>query len=287
MIRWVLNKIFWGGFRHLLTDRQYAKIRYWLVNGFFPDIKKPVRLTEKIQYIKLHERTNLRRDVADRIKVRDFVKERVGEEHLIPLIAVFNKLNRSDWETLPQQFVLKANHGSGFIRIVKEKNRENFEEILAETNGWLNTDYYKFGREWVYKGLKRVLIVEKLLLDEGGRVPSDYKYYCFDGIVKLIQVDVGRFSEQKRYLFDRSFELINATLYHPTGEKKPEKPRELGEAIRVAELLSKEFNFIRVDLYLQQGKIFFGELTNYPSNGFQRFKPDHFEIEMGKHLKLN
>lgn len=287
MMTWLLNKIFWGGFRHLLSDRQYARVRYWLIHGHFPNIENPVRLSEKIQYLKLYERTILRKRVADRIKVRDFVNKRVGEEHLIPLIAVFKKLTRSEWETLPGKFVLKASHGSGFIRIVKDKTVENFEEILAETEQWLSTDYYEFGREWVYKGLERLLIVEEMLQDDSGNVPSDYKFYCFNGEVKLIQVDVDRFQGQKRYLFNRSYELFDAMIYHPAGENVPDKPRELDDAIRIAEKLSKEFNFIRVDLYLLDGRVYFGEMTNYPANGFQVFKPESFEIEMGKHLNLD
>lgn len=287
MTQWLLNKIFWGGFRHILTDRQYARIRYCLIHGHFPNIENPVYLSEKIQYLKLYERTVLRKCVADRMLVRDFVKERVGEIHLIPQIAVFKKLNRSEWDSLPQKFVLKASHGSGFIRIVKDKTGEKFEEILAETDQWLSTDYYKFGREWVYKGLERVLIAEELLLDESGNVPSDYKFYCFDGKVKLIQVDIDRFNGQKRFLFNRSFEPLDATLYYPAGENSPDKPRELDDAIRIAEQLSEEFNFIRVDLYVMAGRIFFGEMTNYPANGFQVFEPESYEIEMGNHLKLD
>lgn len=287
MTQWLLNKIFWGGFRHVLTDRQYARIRYCLIHGHFPNIENPVYLSEKIQYLKLYERTVLRKCVADRMLVRDFVKERVGEIHLIPQIAVFKKLNRSEWDSLPQKFVLKASHGSGFIRIVKDKTGEKFEEILAETDQWLSTDYYKFGREWVYKGLERVLIAEELLLDESGNVPSDYKFYCFDGKVKLIQVDIDRFNGQKRFLFNRSFEPLDATLYYPAGENSPDKPRELDDAIRIVEQLSEEFNFIRVDLYVMAGRIFFGEMTNYPANGFQVFEPESYEIEMGNHLKLD
>lgn len=271
----------------MLSDRQYAKVRYWLNLGRFPNIDNPVTLSEKIQYIKLYERTDLRKAVADRIQVRDFVKNRVGEEHLIPLIAVMERLNKSEWDALPDKFVLKASHGSGFIRIVKNKTEENFDEILDETDQWLSTDYYKFGREWVYKGLERLLIAEELLLDNSGNVPSDYKFYCFDGEVKLIQVDINRFRGQKRFLFSRSYELFDATILYPTGEAVPDKPRELDDAIRIAEKLSKEFNFIRVDLYLLEGQIFFGELTNYPGNGFQVFKPESFEIEMGTHLKLD
>lgn len=286
MIKWFLNKIFWGGFRHLLSDRQYAKVRYWLIHGRVPNIETPILLSEKIQYLKLYERTGLRKKVADRIKVRDYVKDTVGEEVLIPQVTVFSKLTQQEWEMLPETFALKASHGSGFIRIVKDKSDENFEEVFAESERWLSTDYYKFGREWVYKGLERLLIVEELILDESGSVPSDYKFYCFDGRVKLIQVDLNRFTGQNRFLFDRSFEPIEATLYYPPGEEMPGRPAGMKEAINVAEELSKEFNFIRVDLYLIDGKVYFGELTNYPANGFQVFEPESFEIEMGSYLTL-
>lgn len=287
MIKWLFNKIFWGGFRHLLSDRQYARVRYWLIHGHYPNIENPVLLSEKIQYLKLYERTILRKRIADRMKVRDFVKKRAGEEHLIPLIAVFRKLTQAEWDALPGKFVLKASHGSGFIRIVKDKTVEKFDEILAETEQWLSTDYYEFGREWVYKGLERLLIAEELLQDNFGNVPSDYKFYCFDGEVKLIQVDIDRFKGQKRFLFNRSFEPFNAKLYYSAGKVSPDKPKEMNAAVYLAELLSKEFNFIRVDLYLLDGRVFFGEMTNYPANGFQVFKPESFEIEMGGHLKLD
>ena len=287
MIKWLLNKIFWGGFRHILSDRQYARVRYWLIHGTLPNIENPMRLSEKIQYLKLYERTSLRKYVADRINVRDYVKDKVGEEVLIPQIAVLKKLNRSDWDALPEKFALKGSHGSGFIRIVTDKSRENFNEVFAETERWLSTDYYKFGREWVYKGLDRYLIIEELLLDNSGKIPSDYKFYCFDGDVKLIQVDLNRFAGQNRFLFDRSFESIDASLYYPKGEQMPDKPSQLDEAVHIAEKLSKEFNFIRVDLYLPTGKIYFGELTNYPANGFQVFEPESFELELGSYLKLN
>ncbi|MEX2463331.1 MAG: ATP-grasp fold amidoligase family protein [Balneolaceae bacterium] len=287
MFKKLQNKLFWGGLRHLLSDRQYALIRYRLELGFFPDLMNPKWLSEKIQYLKLYERTEQRREVADRIRVRDFVHKRVGESILIPQLGVYKKLNRTVWEELPNQFVLKASHGSGFIRIVNNKEKENFEEINREVNRWLNTDYYKFGREWVYKGLERLLIVEKLLLDRNNQIPADYKFYCFDGKVELIQVDIGRFTDQQRFFFDRSFNPVDVKLYYPEGDQTPEKPKTLNEGIRIAEKLSETFNFIRVDLFLLDDHVWFGEMTNYPANGFRAFEPVSVELEMGRKLRLN
>lgn len=282
-----LNKLFWGVLRHFLSDRQYARVRYKLIFGFYPDIENPKRFSEKIQYIKLNERTGLRRMAADRLKVRNYVKERAGEEVLIPHLKVFNSLDETIWKELPNQFVLKASHGSGFNRIIHDKEGENVDEVIRETNKWLATDYFKIGREWVYKEMERYLIAEKLILDENGQIPPDYKFYCFKGEVALIQVDLNRFKGQQRFLFDPAFEPMDAKLYYPPGDQLPDKPEALGQAVQLAGKLSKPFNFIRVDLFIIHHKVWFGELTNYPANGFQAFEPESVELEMGSKLILD
>lgn len=282
-----LNKLFWGVFRHFLSDRQYARVRYRLKHGFYPDLDNPKRFSEKIQYIKLYERTELRKTVANRLSVREYVKQRAGEEVLIPQLKVFRVLDRSVWETLPNEFALKASHGSGFIRIIRNKKEESFDEVVLEVNQWLATDYYNFGREWIYKGMERFLIAEQLLLDDNDRIPADYKFYCYDGKVDLLQVDLNRFKNQQRFLFDPSFEPVDARLLYPTGDKNPEKPDGFEEAVELAEKLSEPFNFIRVDLFIFDGKAWFGEMTNYPANGFQVFEPESMELEMGAKLRLN
>ncbi len=281
-----LNKLFWGVLRHFLSDRQYARIRYKLIFGFYPDIEKPNRFSEKIQYIKLYERTGLRRMAADRLKVRDYVKERAGEEVLIPQLKIFKSLDKTIWNELPDQFVIKASHGSGFNRIIRDKKSENIDDVIRVTNRWLETDYFKIGREWVYKGMERFLIAEKLILDENGQIPPDYKFYCFNGDVALIQVDLNRFKEQQRFLVDPSFEPLDARLYYPPGDQLPDKPEAFEQAVQLAGRLSKSFNFIRADLFIIHDKVWFGELTNYPANGFQAFEPESLELEMGRKLIL-
>ena len=283
----ILNKLFWGVLRHFLSDRQYARIRYRLIHGLYPDIENPTRLSEKIQFIKLYERTEQRQRVADRIRVREFVKERAGGNSLIPQMKVFHSLDENIWNKLPDQFVLKASHGSGFIRIIRNKDEESVLDVIREVNCWLATDYYSLGREWVYKGMDRYLIAEELLLDDNGKIPSDYKFYCFAGEVALIQVDLNRFEGQQRFLFDPAFEPLDARLYYPPGDRMPKKPDALEEAVQLAEILSEPFNFIRVDLFILNGKVWFGEMTNYPANGFQRFEPESVELELGRKLKLD
>lgn len=283
----VLSKLFWGIFRHFLSDKGYAKLRYWLELNEWPDMGGPQKFTEKIQYIKLYERTDIRRRVADRMKVRSFVTEKVGEEHLIPLIDTFDTLTVAAWKSLPPQFVLKANHGCGMISIVFDKEQEEFEDIQQQTESWRRTNYFTIGREWVYKDLPRFILAEELLLNADGEIPNDYKFFCFNGRVKLIQIDYDRFGTQKRNLFDRDFNQIEGRLLYPPHPGEPPEPAHLNKAIEVAEKLSAPFNFIRVDLYLLNDGIYFGEMTNYPGNGFVPFEPETLEYKMGSWLDLN
>jgi len=286
MLKKILHKLFWGIFRHFVTDKQYAQIRFWLEHDRLPNLENPATFNEKIQYIKLYERTELRKMAADRVRVRSYVKEKIGERYLIPLHGVFDSLTEEAWNSLPSQFVLKANHGCGWVEIVQNKAGASFQKIRNETDKWLKSGYYKIGREWVYKNLPRKLIAEKLILNEKENIPKDFKFFCFNGRVKVIQVDAGRFSAQRRNLYDRHFNRLDAQIIFEPIEEKISRPGQLEKAIGLAETLAKEYSFIRVDLFLPGDDIFFGELTNYPGNGFADMNPPSFEIYLGKFLNI-
>ena len=285
-MKFILSKLFWGFFRHFLSDEQYARFRYWLEFDKSLNLDNPSTFSEKIQYIKLNERTELRKRIADRMKVRDFVAERIGENHLIPLIGNYKELTRDIWEELPSQFVLKANHGCGMLKIIREKNDAQYDNIYRQTEEWKGTDYSKIGREWVYKDLPRTILAEKLLLNSKNSIPEDYKFFCFHGQVKIIQIDFNRFGDQRRNLYDRNFNRLDATLLYPNYDQPVNKPGNLEQAIELAEALSSGLNFIRVDLYLMENNIYFGELTNYPGNGFVDFSPEAVAKEVGSFLNL-
>lgn len=286
MLKAILSKLFWGVFRHFLSDRQYAKVRYWIELGRIPNLENPERFTEKIQYLKLNERTELRKKAADRIAVRDYVREKIGENHLIPLLGNFEELTQDNWDSLPSSFVLKANHGCKMVKIVKDKTEEIFSKIQDLTNSWQDTDYYKLGREWVYKDVPRTIVAEKLLLNTKGNIPGDYKFFCFHGRAELIQTDFDRFENHTRNFYDRDYNLLPVTLLYNQNEQPVRKHPLLENAVKVAEELASEFSFIRVDLFLMDNEIYFGELTNYPGNGFSSFTPDSFDYELGRKLKI-
>lgn len=287
VIKTIVAKLFWGFLQYVVSDKAYANIRYWLVMGDFGNFEQPERFTEKIQHIKFYERTPLRKLVANRIEVRDYVQKKVNENILIPLFGVYDHFTYQDWEKLPDQFVLKANHGCGMIEIIDNKSLYKFEEIQQSVMQWQKKDYSKVGREWVYKGLPRKILAEQLLLKPNGEIPEDWKFFCFHGEVKIVQVDFDRYNDKhSRNLYDRNFKKLDMKLLYPTNDIELKKPYLFDSAIAIAEKLSKDFTFIRVDLYLVDDTIFFGELTNYPGNGFIPFQPEEKEYEIGKLLQL-
>lgn len=286
MVRFILNKLFWGVFRHLMSDKHYAKFRYWLNTGKSLNLKNPRTFSEKIQYLKFNDRTELRKKVADRTLARTFVEERIGKSYLIPIIGSYQEMDQKVWDSLPPQFVLKANHGSGMIKIIKDKSSENLSDIIQLTEKWKKTDYAGFGREWVYKGLPRTIVAEELLLTSSHEIPEDFKFFCFHGKVEIIQIDFDRFKDQRRKLFDRNYKPLDAQLLYKNYPHPVAKHPKLDHAIEIAEKLSEEFIFMRVDLYLIGERIYFGEMTNFPGNGFIPFEPYEYELKFGSLMKL-
>lgn len=210
----------------------------------------------------------------------------MGERYLIPLLLEADELSLSDWESLPNRFVLKATHGCGMLKLVFDKSAVEYHKIYKLTQDWLNFDYAKFGREWVYEEVPRKIIAEKLITDSENEIPEDYKFFCFHGRVEMIQVIIGRFGNQLHNFYDRDFNLLSVTRIYQNSENLLSPPSNWDKMIEIAEKLSSEFNFIRVDLYSLRDRVYFGELTNFPGNGFTSYDPDSFDFELGKKLKL-
>jgi len=251
-----------------------------------PNIFSPKSLTEKILKIKLSRNSktsNLRKIISDRLGVRDYLKMKSQESILIDLLWKGSELEIETWLLLPQKFVIKATHGSKMVRIV-DKNIDSFEEINSLSKGWLDIDYYKKGREWVYKDTERLLIIEKFI-EFSGDVPPDYKFFCMNGVVSFVQVDLDRFNGHSRSIYDKNFKLLDVAYQFSKGYEI-DKPVLFNNAKVIAEKLSEDFDFIRVDLYILDDQIYFGELTNFPGNCLESFTPHSFDIQMGSKLKL-
>ncbi|ATI63197.1 ATP-grasp fold amidoligase family protein [Edwardsiella tarda] len=268
-------------------DSLFSLLAYIVRRKEIPNIIFPKTLSEKILYKKMfptdRERL-LRCMVSDRLKVREYVKNKSPNCSLIEVLWSGFDFSINVWNSLPKKFVLKANHGSKMVEII-DKDINKFDDVYKKTLEWMKNDYYKRGREWVYKELDRLLIAEEFI-EFNHEVPPDYKFFCVNGHVAFIQVDLDRYTSHSRNLYSRKFELLPVKYQFKNGYSIP-KPPLFERAINIAEELSSDFDFIRVDLYVLNGMVYFGELTNFPGNCLEKFEPKSFDIDMGGKLKLD
>lgn len=265
----------------LLSDRQLIFLMFIVKHKYIPRLRNPRSISEKINYIKLYNRNPLRKKVVDRLEVRKYIKNFNTECKLPEILWHGVEFNTDIWNSLPSEFVIKANHGSKMTLIV-DKNKLEFSKVRDIVHDWLKKDYSSYGREWMYEDLDKYLLVEEKL-NVNGEIPPDFKFFVLNGKVELVQVDLDRFGSHRRNIYSRDFIKLNATYGHPSGDNN-EKPKGYYTAVRIAEDLSIDFDFIRVDLYFVNGDIYFGELTNTPENGFVKFTPRSLDFELGAKL---
>ena len=252
----------------------------------FVNFNKPLYFGEKIQWLKLYGNLEKYEDYVDKYKVRRYVNKKIGDEYLIPLIEKYDDVKKIAYDKLPNKFVFKLNNGSGYNLIVKNKAELDFEKTTKLLRKWLNEDYYKINKEPQYKNIKNMILCEKYISCKDGSL-NDYKFYCFDGRVEFIEVDFDRFSNHKMNFYNKNWELqsFNKGKYgNYYGDCR--KPLNLDKMIEIAEILSKDFQFVRVDLYNVDGKIYFGELTFTPASGVTSFSPIEKDIDIAKMIKI-
>lgn len=276
-----------------VSDRRHIARAFEKTFGYPLDWENPRTLNEKLNWMKLNVRDPLQRIAADKFAVREHVTARIGEKYLIPLIRKYARAEEICFADLPEAFVLKVNHGSGQNWIVKDKRREDERKVVREFHKWTRTSHYAASREWPYKGMKPVIVVEELLSDENGQIPSDFKFHCFGGKVATIQVDLDRETAHRRNFYDVDWTLQpfiwtewdGAKPAWPNGRAVP-RPEALPEMIQVAEALAADFPYARIDLFYCRRKVFFGEITFYHGGGLERFDPPEFDRCFGDQLVL-
>ena len=290
--RFGVNSRKFGRFYEKLSDERYIKKEFKAKIGYKLDLTAPKTYNEKLQWLKLYDRKPLYTKLVDKYLVREYIKEKIGEEYLIPLIAVWDRAEDIDFDKLPNQFVLKCNHNSGGLYICRDKSKLteiDFVKIRKDLTKALSEDYYITSREWPYKDVKRKIIAEKLMVDESGYELKDYKFFCFDGKVKALFIASDRTvkgAETKFDFFDENFERLPFTNGHPNSDKEIIKPEGFEEMKKLAEKLSEGFRHLRVDLYNINGKIYFGELTFYHWGGMVKFEPEKWDRIFGDWLVL-
>lgn len=287
ILLWLINK----KCGRWLPDALYLKLKYWCYLKRLPNIKKPKYLSEKIQWLKLNDRNELYPLLVDKYAVREYIAKEIGEQYLIPLLGVWERADQIDWDALPAKFVLKCTHGSQTNIICADKSRLDRDSVIKKLDAWMsdNATYY-YGREWPYKYVKPRIIAEKFIESDhpGGIV--DYKFMCFHGEIDNVMVCSDRMRGNVH--FDHFNEKWEHLKYQYADEGKPadytiEKPEEMDSMFRIAKHLAKNFDFIRVDLYCENGSIYFGELTFYPASGFDTDYTPLTDLYLGSKLRLD
>ena len=251
--------------------------------GVYPNLLKPKSFNERIQNRKLFNRKLSHTIFADKYKVRNYISSKIGQDFLAELIWSGDHLFEFDnHNKLPRKFVIKTNNGSGTNIICFERSKFDWANANKKIEKWLKNDYSKMYGEWNYRWIKPKVIIEECLIDDSGDIPKDYKFFCFNGKVRFIQVDFDRFSKHTRLLFDVNFKVLKVGLCYPLYNGKVVAPKNLIKMINIAEILSQHEEFIRVDLYDLGNRIVFGELTLYPGAGLEKFSPNNFDLELGK-----
>jgi len=270
-----------------LSDEEYIIKKYKEFIGKDIDLKHPRLFTEKIQWLKLYDRNDLYTKCADKYLVRSFVEEKIGSKYLIPLVYVTENYNDINKDNLPDYpVIIKTTHDSGSSCIIFDKNKFDFNNLKRELSKRLKNNFYYLNREWEYKNIKPRIIVEKLLRDDSGNTRlNDYKIHCFHGRPMFIQTIFDRGIETKEDWYDTNWNMLDV-YYFSSIKKYIKKPKALDELLSVAEKLSKEFPYVRVDLYISNNQVYFGELTFRPYGGFMKFIPDSFDLELGNYLNI-
>lgn len=238
--------------------------------------------TEKMQWEKLYDKDPRKSELTDKYKVRRWVADRIGEEYLIELLGVWDCFEDIDFSKLPDSFVLKTNHGSGTNVIVKDKAKLNLKETKRKFKDWLDTDFGYKSLELHYADISpRKIIAEKYIETDKGEL-QDYKFLCFSGKPYYCWVDMGRYSNHTRNVYNLNWEPQpwNQEAY-AHYEKPIEKPKNFEKMVKIAEILAEGFAHVRVDLYNVDGKVYFGEMTFTNGGGFDRIIPAKYDKVLG------
>lgn len=269
-----------------INDKSYLKILYFLKTNKILNLSNPQTYNEKLQWLKLYNQHPEYTSLVDKITVKNYVSNIIGEKYIIPTIGVWEKFDDIDFSTLPNQFVLKCNHDSGGLVICKNKQKLNIQQAKIKINKSLKRNFFYICREYPYKNVHPKILAESYLTDKSNEL-KDYKIFCFNGIPQFIEVDFDRFSNHKRNLYSTDWTLQNFEIEYPSDKyKNIEKPKCLKEMLNIAEKLSQGIPHVRVDLYVINDNIYFGEMTFFHGGGFEHFKPEIWNKKFGDLLKL-
>ena len=281
--------LFSRGFYDSMPDDEYLKRMYKYQMGRELDLDNPQTLTEKLQWLKLYDRRPEYTVMADKYAVKKFVADKIGSEYVVPLLGVWDKFDDIDFDSLPEQFVLKATHDSGSFAVCRDKANFDVERARKILTAALSKNY-SWAREWVYKNIQPRIIAEKYIPSLGRPESVEYKLTCFDGVAKLITICRGiahsSFDARTNDHYDRDLNRLPFYVFYKNPQVPEKIPEQIHEIIALSEKLSAGIPQVRVDWYMDNGHIYFGEFTFYTWAGFMKFTPPEWDGIMGSWLTL-
>ena len=272
----------------VLADRELIRLKFRYRFGKSLNLENPRTFNEKIQWIKLYDRDPLMTLYADKYEIRKVVENKIGRHILNELYGVFESVDEIDFDSLPESFVLKASHGCEWNIIVKNKSVLDRKKAKKKMRKWLATNYYTRKREWAYKHIKPRIVCEKYMENKDGSL-IDYKFFCFNGIPRFIQIHLDRYTGHKRTFYTTQWQKLDLFMEKKGGDHyrgELSRPKSLTDMVEIARTLSESFTFARIDMYDVDGKAIFGEVTFYPGNGMKRFSPKSWDEKFGSYLEL-
>ncbi len=287
--RYAVTQLAHYRFHRFLSEHGYYEYRYRRKYGHPPNYANPRTLSEKLAWMRLYDRDPRYVQLVDKLAVRDWVRERVGEEVLVPLYGVWEKASDIQLDELPERFVLKCNHECGYVVLCKDRDQLDWPFVQAQLATRLKMNYYYRYLEWPYLNVTPRILAEELLENEQGGEPLDYKFYCFDGEPHYLYIVKDRHTKPIRAYFSTDWEPM--PFYSPEFMKGPlmpalPRPTQFEQMLNIARKLSQGLRYCRVDLYEVREQVFFGEITLICGAGFLTFTPDSYSYSLGDRIKL-
>lgn len=285
----LLKSVLLAHLGQFLPDKTYIKLKWKNAMGYSLDFNNPITFNEKLQWLKLNDRKCIYTKMVDKYEAKFYVSKKLGEEIVIPTLGVWDTVEEINWDSLPNRFVLKCTHDSGGLIICKDKANLDIKKAQRKLKQSLSFDFYKAGREWPYKDVPRRIIAEEFMEDSNSQELSDFKIHCFNGEPKVVLVCRDRFSKTglTEDFYDSEWKHLDIRRpEHPNAVVSMEKPEELDKMLDFAKKLSTGIPFLRVDFYIVNHRIYFGELTFYPATGMSPFIPNKWDEIFGSWITL-
>jgi len=285
-VRYYIERACERGFFNWMPDKPYLYLLYWVRMGKRLNLKNPRTFNEKQQWLKLYNRKPEYTTMVDKYEAKRYIASIVGEEYVIPVLGVWDRFSDIDFDTLPDQFVLKTTHDSGCFILCRDKSKLDLTAAEEKISKSLKVNYYLHAREWPYKNVKPRILAEEYVEDTVNDALTDYKFYCYGGTPQIMYISKDHAEDPCTDFFDMKFNHLPIRGGEPNAKIPPEKPAQFEKMEQLAALLSRDIPFLRVDFYEVNGRVYVGELTFFDVAGFDLHEPKEWDEQMGAWIKL-